>query len=230
MRQAAIVIGSGLLLLGGCVTPNGERNEPSQTVRGATPEPDHLAIAASCLDRGDESAALPHLTAHVQARPDAVMIRAYLAELLLKMDKVDESRLHFERYVRDADGTTGQSQKHLVHCHTRLMEIAQQKDDSFGESLHRGIGLVLMVRQWDASVEPVDRKMTEKTLSNAAAALRAAVQRRPTDPRGFAYLSEVYSHLGQQSAARAAARRGAALLPDAKLTENETVRLIQATD
>ena len=230
MRRIAALIGSGLIALGGCVSPIGERVEPSPTARGATPEPDHLAIAAACLDRGDESAALPHLMAHVKARPDAVMIRAYLAELLLKLERVDESRQHFERYVRDADGLGGQPRKHLVHCHTRLMEIAQQKNDAFGESLHRGIGLVLMVRQWDTETNLIDRKMTEQTLANAATALRESTRTRPNDPRGFVYLSEVYARLGQPSAARATAKRGAALLPDAALTDDETTRLTHAAE
>lgn len=225
MRRIAALIGSGLVALSGCVTPIGERNEPEPIVRGATPDPDHLATAAACLDRGDESAALPHLMAHVKARPDAVMIRAYLAELLLKLDRVDESRQHFERFVRDAVGLSGQPRKHLVHCHTRLMEIAQQKNDSFGESLHRGIGLMLMVRQWETETDLIDRKMTEQTLTNAASALREATRTQPNDPRGFVYLSEVYARLGQPSAARATAKRGVALLPDASLTEDEMSRL-----
>jgi Tfp pilus assembly protein PilF len=230
MRRLAALIGSGFLALGGCVSPTAERSEPAPAVRGATPEPDHLALAAACIDRGDESAALPHLTAHVTARPDAVMIRAYLAELLFKLDRVDESRSHFERYVRDADGMSGQAGKHLVHCHTRLMEIAQRSDDEYREALHRGIGLVLLVRQWETEPPTDGPPLTEPTLANAAAALREATRVRPTDPRGFMYLSEVYARLGQHSAARAAGKRGAALLPDASLTGEEVARLARAAE
>jgi predicted Zn-dependent protease len=229
MRRISILNCCGLLLLGGCVSP-GERSEPTTTTaRAATPadtEPDHLALAAAHLDRGEESAALPHLMAHVQARPNAVMIRAYLAELMLKLGKLDESWLHFERYTRDAHGMPGQPQKHLVHCHTRLMEIAQQRNDAYAEALHRGIGLTLMVRQWEAEPVGEDRTLGEQTLTNAAAALREATRLRPTEPKGYLYLSEVLGRLGQPSAARATAKRGVALLPDATLTDDDVARLL----
>jgi predicted Zn-dependent protease len=229
MRRLAYILTASAVLLGGCVatftttTPVG-----TLTVRGATPEADadHLAKAAACIDRGDETAAVPHLSAHVTAQPDAVMIRAYLAELLLKLGRLDESRRHFERYTHDAAGMSGQPGQHLVHCHTRLMEIAGKQDDTFRESLHRGIGLVLLVRQWDA--EPSDttaEDVTTPTLAKAAAALREARAARPTDPRPLVYLAEVYARQGQPSAARSAARRAASLLPDAGLTDAERTHI-----
>jgi tetratricopeptide (TPR) repeat protein len=223
LRRTGTLLTAGVFLLGGCTTTVSLRNPSTTvTVRSAPPtDDDHLAKAAACLDRGDEPAALPHLVAHVQARPDAVMIRAYLAELLLKLGREDESRRHFERYTRDAAGLTGQPQRHLVHCHTRLMEIAERRNDPFGESLHRGIGLVLLVRQWDAEPDPGAPGLTEQTLTKAAVALREARTRKPSDPRVHLYAAEVYWRLGQPSAARAAARLAKALLPDPWVTDDE---------
>ena len=110
--------------------------------RGATPngETDHLRLAAEHLDRADEAGAVPHLVAHLRLQPDALMVRAYLGELLLKTGNRPESQSQFERFTRDAAGATGPAKKHLIHVHTRLMELAGQTDDTFSEQLHRGIG------------------------------------------------------------------------------------------
>lgn len=226
MRRAGTILTAVAVWAGGCAAPfTNPTSDPAETiaVRGAPPadEADHLAKAAACLDRGDEPAALPHLAAHVRARPDAVMIRAYLAELLLKLGKLDEARGHFERYTRDAAGMGGKPGEHLVHCHTRLMEIAQQQDDPYREKLHRGIGLVLLVRQWEAEPTPPDPVQVEQTLAKAAAELREAKREKRADPRADVYAAEVWSRLGQPSAARAAARRAVAQMPDAALTTAE---------
>ncbi len=224
MRRAAVILTAGVALAAGCVT----RPVEPTTVRAAPPEPaepDHLALAASCIDRGDEPAAVTHLSAHVKARPDAVMIRAYLAELLLKCGRPADARTQFERFTRDAAGQDGKPRTHLVHCHTRLMEIAEQGGDRYAEHLHRGIALVLLVRQWEGeSRSPSPRatpELIEPTLAKAAAALRQAAEVRPTHPRPRVYLSEVYDRLGQPSAARSQAKRAVSTLPDASLTAEE---------
>ncbi|MCU0704577.1 MAG: hypothetical protein MUF18_11425 [Fimbriiglobus sp.] len=224
-----LFLGACGLWLTGCATPPDERlpsaverevliaNGPQPVARAAPPtEPiDHLAQAAACIDRGDEPSAVPHLQAHLAARPDAVMIRAYLAELLHRTGQPADARTEFERFTRQASGTGGESGRHLVHAHTRLMEIAAGADDSFAEHLHRGIALVLMVRQWTTD----EGNLTEATLAKAARELQAAERKRPSDPRANLYLAEVYQRLGQPSAARTAARR--VWLPDAILTDAE---------
>ena len=189
-------------------------------------EKDHLALAAERLDRGDDAAALPHLKAHVKAHPDAVMIRAYLAELHLKLGNAPAARTEFERVVADAQGAPpGPARRHLVHCHTRLMEIAQADDDAFAEHLHRGIGLLLLVQQWESDPERRDDVASEQTLSKAAAALRKAKDDRPADARVNLYLADVYDRLGSASAAKAARRAAKAALPDGSLTAWERERL-----
>lgn len=224
-RLAACACGLAFL---GCASPPADQLPPAVErevliARAAPPadEADHLAKAAACVDRGDEPAAVPHLQAHLAARPDAVMIRAYLAELLLRTGRPAEARAEFERFTRQASGMGGAAGKHLVHAHTRLMEIAEAGGDKFGEQLHRGIGLVLMVRGWDAEPPADDGQLAEATLAKAGRALREAERRKPTDPRAAVYLAEVYDRLGQGSAARAAARRAVALLPDAELADAE---------
>lgn len=203
--------------------------EPVEEVliaRAAPPdEPtDHLSRAAACVDRGDEPAAVPHLEAHLLARPDAVMIRAYLAELLLRTGRPADARGEFERFSRQACGMGGEAGRHLIHAHTRLMEIAAGANDPFAEHLHRGIALLLLVKRWDAEPPADHGELAEATLAEAARELRKAERRGPTDPRANVYLAEVYDRLGQAGAARAVARR--VTLPDAGLTaaERETLR------
>lgn len=228
--QRRLSVGACGLLLAGCASPPVEKLppavEPELVIARAAPpaDVDHLTRAAACVERGDETAAVTHLEAHLAARPDAVMIRAYLAELLLRIGRTADAREQFEWFTRQACEQTGPAGKHLVHAHTRLMEIAADAD-VFSEHLHRGIALVLMVRQW-ASEPGVDGgELAEATLAKAGRELREAERRKPTDPRPAVYLAEVYDRLGQPTAARAAARRATAMLPDGGLGDGERERL-----
>lgn len=229
-----LIVCSGLVFTAGCFAPFSWPEDrirtdaapatavPETVATSTSPDPDALALAAACLDRGDEAGALPHLRAHVASYPDAVMMRAYLAELLLKLGQPQEARIEFERVIHDSDGATGAIAKHQVHCHTRLMEIAQEAEDVFAEELHRGIGLVLLVRQWNAESEDADHEpMTQQTLAKAVAALRAAREQHPSDPRPLVYLAEAYEQLGQTSAARSARRAARSFGPDAGLSLTE---------
>jgi Tfp pilus assembly protein PilF len=225
----------------GCAAPHAIRSsEPAVVVaRGAEPEAaeaDHFTRAAECLDRGDDAGAVTHLTAHVKAYPDAVMIRAHLAELHFKLGEAGKAQPHFARFVRDAAGMSGAAGRHLVHGHTRLMEIAAAGDDAFAEQFHRAVGLVLLVRQWDA--EPATDgtpkaeldALTETTLVRAAGSLKIAKELAPADPRVHLYLAEVWGRLGQHSAARAAMTTAEQLLPDADLNADERARLRAGRD
>lgn len=185
--------------------PIAERRDssPETIARGVAPpeEIDHLRLAAEHLDRADERGAVPHLQAHLRREPDAGMVRAYLGELLLKTGRPVDARMEFERFTRDAAEQSPAAKKHLVHVHTRLMELASAMDDSFREQLHRGIGLLLLVKQWRAAPETDDAAMSERTLVQALRALTGANHERPGEPRALYYLAEVYSELNQPDAA-----------------------------
>ena len=109
---------------------------PSQPVPGE----DALGLAASCIEKGDNAGAEGHFIKHLQAHPEQIMIRAYLAEILLKMKKLPEAQQQFDRFIAEAQDADGPAKKHVLHCHTRLLEIALDRDDAYGEHLHRGIG------------------------------------------------------------------------------------------
>ena len=186
------------------------------------PEPDDpLTLAAECLGRGDQPAAATHLAAYVRAHPDQIMFRAHLAELLLKLDRDAEAKAQFERFVADAQDATGPPRGHLVHCHTRLMELGQRADDRFAERFHRGVGLLLLVN--DAADDT-----REEILCQAIKALIEAKEIRPADPRVHFYLADAHDRAGNRRGAateRAAARNLAA--PGA-LTPSESRRLAVA--
>ncbi len=219
-RSAAVLVLGWSAAAVGCLAPFPGPVEPP------TAE-DALARAADCLDRGDEAGAVPHLRAYVKAHPDALMVRAHLAELLWRHGRADEARGEFERFVADAQRAAGPAHDHLAHCHARLMAIAEAAGDAYREELHRGIGLLLLVEQWDADPDRRDEAVAEQTLAKAAAALRAAAAERPGDPRAYLYLAETYARLGQPSAARAAARTAKAGLPDPAVTPAERERITE---
>lgn len=183
---------------------------------------DSLTLAAECLDRGDDAGAVPHLKDHVRAHPDALVLRLHLAEVLRKLGRTDEARSQFERFVADAQTSDGPAATKLVHAHARLMDLS---DDEYGEHLHRGIGLVLLVRKWSAVPERRDAVASEQTLSKAVKALKAAIELRPKDSRANLYLAEAFEGLGQNAAARTAIRIARAGLPDAAMTDAERERL-----
>jgi thioredoxin-like negative regulator of GroEL len=168
---------------------------------------DSLQQAASCVERGDEAGAVPHMLHHVQAHPDQIMIRAYLAELLLRLKRLPEAQWHFERFIADAQQATGPSNQHLIHCHTRLMEIAQDREDAYAEHLHRGIGLLLLARQKGVLAQADDPALPQKLLCRAAKELNEAQTLRPGEARPCVYLFEVWTALDQPLPASKALRQ-----------------------
>jgi hypothetical protein len=167
---------------------------------------DSLQQAASCVEQGNEAGAVPHMLRHVQAHPDQIMIRAYLAELLLRLKRLPEAQRHFERFIADAQQVTGPANKHLIHCHTRLMEIAQEREDAYAEHLHRGIGLLLLARQKGILAEADDPALLQKLLCKAATELTEAHTLQPADARPCVYLFEVWTALDQPLPASKALR------------------------
>jgi hypothetical protein len=208
------------------VAPSGLAEASHKTTQPPAPEPaDHLALAAACVERGDQPAAAAHLERYVRANPGQLMFRAHLAELLLKTDQPDRARFHFEAFVADAQAATGPARAHLVHCHTRLMEIGQRADDRHAEALHRGIGLLLLVRDQDADPKARDEGFREQTLCRAVRALTDAKELRPTDPRPLVYLAEAHDRAGNRRAADAARSAARTLNTPGSLTAAESRRV-----
>jgi hypothetical protein len=90
------------------------------------------------------------------------------------------------------------------------MELAQHSEDPFGELFHRGVGLLLLVKQEDAAGDR-DEPFCEEMLCKALRALADAKELKPGDPRVRVYLAEALDRTGNRRAAnaeRAAARGG----------------------
>src|SRR5262245_10105676 len=91
--------------LGDSPAPAADAEEPvspaPRTVEANTPAPfkerpppaeqaqavNHLGLAATCLEKGDETGALPHLACYLAVHPEHLVVRAHYAELLLRLHR-----------------------------------------------------------------------------------------------------------------------------------------------
>ena len=157
----------------------------------------HLSLAAAYLEIGDEAGACLHLSRYLAARPDQATVRCHYAELLYRLHRTQESREQFNRFMADAQEQSKTTANALLHCQSRLMEIAEQKDDAYAEHLHRGIGLLYLARSRAELCEHPPDLMQESLLCKAAGELTLAQQERPDEARPCWYLHEVWSALAQ---------------------------------
>ncbi|WP_232056336.1 tetratricopeptide repeat protein [Tuwongella immobilis] len=194
---------------------------------------DDLTRATRAIEAGDQAAAVPYLRSYLDLHPDQVMIRAYLAELLWKMKRLGESQQSFEQFIADAQERSGPARTHLIHCHTRLMEIARNQNDAYSEHLHRGIGLYLLTELQNSHPEARDTVFTEQLLCRALGELKKANEAKPNQARPNWYLYEVWTKLAQSQPAAIALRnaRDAVELSGAAsaLTPAEQRRLLFAS-
>jgi tetratricopeptide (TPR) repeat protein len=178
----------------------------------ASPPDDDLGLAAVCIEKGDRAGAAEHLKKHIKAHPEQIMIRAYLAELCVQMKRLPEAQYQFEEFIAAAQDCDGPARKHVLHCHTRLKEIAQERDDPYAEHLHRGIGMVILARRLEDGLrDDAEPGFRERLLCKASAELTTARNLRPDEPRPHWYLFEVWTKLGQTHAAEASLKRAKSL-------------------
>jgi hypothetical protein len=84
------------------------------------------------------------------------------------------------------------------------MEIAQRGNDRFAELHHRGLGLLLLVREQEkVAPSDADPAFAEELLCKALLALKEARELKPSDARTRAYLAEAYDRCGNRRAAEA---------------------------
>jgi tetratricopeptide (TPR) repeat protein len=181
----------------------------------------HLSLAAALLSEGQDERAVPHLARYLEAQPDHLVIRAHYAELLQRLGRGQEAKAQFVRFVADVQDHEELAREQLVHCHSRLMEIAQAEADGYGEHLHRGIGLYLLARRRQELAANEAGLSAETLLCKAAAELTLARQERPDEARPWWYLYEVWTSLAQLQPASRCLRRAAAAAPLSYLTGAE---------
>jgi tetratricopeptide (TPR) repeat protein len=158
----------------------------------------YLSLAAAYSAKGDDRRVVEYLTHYVQLEPDHVAIRSHLAEILLRTQHLDAARVHFERCVADLQERPETDPARLIHCHSRLVELAESSEDEYAERLNRGIGLYLLARQRARLPDSADEPAAQGLLFRAARELCAARQEGPYAARPCWYLHLVWSSLGQQ--------------------------------
>jgi tetratricopeptide (TPR) repeat protein len=181
----------------------------------------HLSLAAAYLEKGQDALACTHLAAYVKAHPEQLSIRIHLAELLTRLHRFDEARDEFEHYIADAQDQPEERARHLFHCHSRLMDIAEETGDEYGECLHRGIGLYLLACERATLPDPDGDLSTQALLCKAAGQLAQAGRQRPEEARPCWYLYEVWAQLAQREAALRWLRRADDEAPFSYLTPAE---------
>lgn len=181
----------------------------------------YLSLAAAYLEMGNDEAACPHLARYVHAHPEQLTLRIYLADLLLRLHRLPDAREEFERCIACAQDREDTARAHLLHCHTRLMEIAEESEDGYAEHLNRGIGLLVLARQRAIMADPEGELPAEALLCKAAGELTVAHLERPEEARPSWYLHEVWSRLAQRQPARRSLRAAEAAAPFSYLTTSE---------
>lgn len=186
--------------------------EPGETHSPIKPpdEPDWLAKASAAAQSGDNRVAAASLQQYLKIHPDHVMIRAYLAEFLFKCEEWPQAQHHFEKFAAAVQDKTGEPHKQLIHCYTRLMEIAQKRHDRYAEHLHRGIGMYLLEGQLSETAEPKgdeESAFREKILCKAVMELEKARAEQPDEARPCWYLYETWKKLDQVQPAQRALRQ-----------------------
>jgi tetratricopeptide (TPR) repeat protein len=192
--------------------------------------PARLSLAAAYLAVGEDRQALPHLKLYLDAKPDHLSVRAHYAELLFRLGMTAEARPHFERVVVEAQRVGRLEDEHLVHCHTRLMEIAEGMGDEYAAHLNRGIGLYHLARQHHELKDNTSAATAEGLLCKAAAELTLAREQLPNAARPCWYLHEVWSRLAQRQPAQRWLHETEARVSLADLTPMEKRNLRAAWD
>jgi Tetratricopeptide repeat len=180
----------------------------------------HLSLAAAYLEQGEEVRACPHLARYLAAQPGHLMVRVHYAELLRRLGRTHEARAEFLRFVADCPADTEDQLKQLVHCHSRLMEIAEEEANRYDEHLHRGVGLFLLARQ-RIPLGDDGELPAEGLLCKAAAELTLARIERPGEAQPNWYLYEVWSRLDQRRPAQRALHAADEAAPFSYLTTSE---------
>jgi tetratricopeptide (TPR) repeat protein len=182
----------------------------------------HLSLAAACVECHDEAGAVRHLAEYLDAYPEHHVARVHYAELLMRLHKPAQARAQFERFVADVQDSPELAGKHLVHCYSRLMEIAVAEDDEYAEHLNRGIGLYLLACERAHLPEPDQGELSvEAVLCKAAGELTMARMVKRDEARPCWYLYAVWSRLDQRQPALRHLREADATAPFSYLTPAE---------
>lgn len=162
----------------------------------------HLGLAAAYLSQQRDALAASHLEDYLRLRPDHHTIRGFYAEVLLRLGRSEAAEEQLESFVAGIQGNARLAAQHLVDCHSRLMEIARDRDDDYGEHLHRGLALYQLACERAALPDNAGGVSSESLLCRAADELTRAQRSRPDEAQPCWYLYQIRLRLGQQQPAQ----------------------------
>jgi tetratricopeptide (TPR) repeat protein len=180
-----------------------------------------LSLAAAYLAVGEEKQAAEQLERYLDVKPEHFLVRGQYAELLWRLDRLESAREQFERFDADIQDCETPAQQQLVHCHSRLMDIASRTEDDYARHLHRGIALYWLARQSSETIGAEDELPSEGLFCQSASELVQARRARPEEARPSWYLYEVWSQLGQKQPATRWLRIASEYAPLSYLTPAE---------
>ncbi|MCS7047352.1 MAG: hypothetical protein NZO58_13420 [Gemmataceae bacterium] len=183
------------------VTLRGPAESPLPTDRTAETI-NQLSQAASCLAAGDERQACVHLGRYVARQPNHRGVGFTYAELLLKLGHHVEAREQYERLVVLCLEAASTDVQQLIHCHGRLVVLAELAGDDYEAALHRGVGLYWLAQARARLGDPTGELPLEAILWKAAGCLATAHSLGPDEARPCWYLYVVWRQLAQAEPAR----------------------------
>ncbi len=188
----------------------------------------HLSLAAAHLENGDEASAAAHLAQYLAYHPEQVAVRIQYAELLWRLQRFAEAGVEYEKYVADAAEAGASNRRRWIHCHGRLLEVAEKTGDRYAEYLHRGIGLYLLACCRTELDDPQGALPAEGLLCKAATELTQAHDLAPDEARPCWYLYAVWQRLAQPQTAGRWLREAQAAALFSTLTPAEQRGLVLA--
>jgi tetratricopeptide (TPR) repeat protein len=191
---------------------------PAQTARTL------LLKATAALEARNTGAAAAHLRRYVEIYPDAVLIRMQLGELYFEQQRWGEAASEFQLALGEVV-EPGLPIHCRLHAHSRLMELASERNDSYQEELHRGIGLVLLAEHRQTQKQNDEMVSAAQLFGKARNALVKASEARTQDARPALYLVSVWQGMQQHANALAALEKAQLLSHLTSLSAYERLQL-----
>jgi len=160
-----------------------------------------LPQASQALERGDHARAGELLREYAERHPESKHARMFYAEVLAKLGRTNESSIEFEKAIVRLQEDKTADLALFVHCHGRLLDLAEAEGDAFHAHLHRGLGLYWLAQQKRTPTDD-DATPTEAILCKAALELTAARALKPSEARPNWYLHLAWRQLGQTAPAQ----------------------------
>jgi tetratricopeptide (TPR) repeat protein len=190
----------------------------------------HLSLAAAFLESGDTKSACKHLGLYLEQNPERLNLRAHYAELLWRIGKKSQAALEFKHFLILAEENDDDTLAQMIQAHSRLMELADEKDHEYAKRLHRGVGLYLLALRRSRLSDPEGQLPVEALLRKSLIELNLAHKIGPREARPCWYQYLVARQLGQHQQAQRwlkAAQDAADFTP---LTATELCRLHMAAN